>query len=667
MCPMSCHPTLCGMLATVLDGRLVALAGDPDNPDSRGFLCVRGRAAGEVIGNPARLLHPLVRDRRSDPFRRASWDEAMERIAAGMADPSAVGILPGHGTFATSYGTRIGAQLLARLAGFHGCHSWSPTMLCWGLGAFGLGLTGILESHTPDDLAASPELVVLWGVDLASQPNTARPLDAARRRGARVVAIDVRRNAATAKADEVLIVRPGTDSALALALLHVLCAEGLHDAAFVERHTVGFEALAAHVARFTPAWAEAVTGVPANAIAALARRYAGTRPAMIVLGGSSMHKGGNGWQAARAISCLPAVTGNLGVPGGGFGPRHGSAAHGRGLGDLAGPPRRRPERPIPSQMAAVTAALGEGRIRTLLLMGTDLLSSFADSGAVARGLERTGLVVCHDLFLNGTARRTADVVLPGTAWLEELGCKATHAHLTLVDRVLPPAGEARSLYAVVTDLAARLGLEGFHPWSSEEAMVDAVLDHPSTGHATVAALRAEGGSRALRVSPVAYPTLRFDTPSGKVELFSARALELGLPPLPAWEEPPADAAYPLVLAHGRTMDHFHAFYESGRALPSLARREVGPTLWVSPDDARARGLADGSAITVLNGRGELAALVRVTSRVPAGTVWMHDGWSGLNTLTGGAPVLPDAAVDLFPFSAGQAGYGARVEVVARSG
>jgi len=669
MCPMNCHPTLCGMLAEVSDGKLVAVRGDEANPDSRGFLCVRGQASREVIDNPARLMHPLMRDRRSDEFRRVTWDAAFDRIVAGMQDPAAVGFWPGHGSFTTSYGTRISAQLLARFANFHGSHFWSPTMVCWGLGAFGLGLTGMLETNTKEDMGEHSRLIILWAANLTSQPNTARHLLAAKRRRAHVVTIDVRNTEAAAKSDDVLIIRPGTDGALALAMMHVICTEQRHDAAFVAKHTVGFEALADHVKAYTPQWAAGITGVAADRIAALARRYSETRPAMIVLGGSSMHKGVNGWQAGRAIACLPALTGNVGIPGGGFGPRHGSAAHGRGLGSIIEPERRARKQDIPNQMSAVTAALREGRIRTLLLMGTNMLSSYADAGDVALGLQRTPLVVSHDLFLNDTARSYADVVLPGTAWLEELGCKMTHTHLYLMERALAPPGETRSLYAVIKELAARLGLDGFHPWDSEEAMVDAILDDPCTGRATVAAMRAEGGMRALNISHVANPTLDFDTPSRKIEFFSEQAGRLGLPPLPAYEVPAVRSpdtrvarVYSLALAQGRTMTHFHGFYNNGRELPTLARRETEPTLWISPEDAATRQLADGAAIRIFNERGDLMARAHVTGRIPAGTVWMRDGWPGLNRLTAGSAVLPDAAVDLFAFSAGQAVFDAMVEV-----
>ncbi|UCE31951.1 MAG: molybdopterin-dependent oxidoreductase [Burkholderiales bacterium] len=671
MCPMNCHPTLCGMLVEVDDGRVLDVRGDPDNPDSRGFLCIRGQAAREVIGNPNRLLYPLVRDKRTDAFRRTSWDDALGRLASAIAGspPAATALWAGHGLLTTSYGTRIGGQLLARFANFHGSRFWNPTMICWGLGAFGLGLTGMLETNTKEDMGEHSKLIVLWGANLASQPNTARHLLAAKRRGAHLVTIDVRHTEAAAKSDQALIIRPGTDTALALALIHVICSEGRQDQEFVSRHTVGYERLAAHVRGYDPQWAAQVTGLPAERIVALARRYASCRPAMIVLGGSSMHKGGNAWQAARAIACLPGLTGNAGRPGAGFGPRHGSRAHGAGMGDITEPGRRAPGATVPNQMSGVTAALRGGDIDNLLLMGTNMLSSFADANAVAEGLARTRMVVSYDLFLNDTARRFADLVLPSTAWLEELGCKATHTHLYLVEPALAPAGEARSLFRVLEGLAERLDLDGFYPWSSDEAVVDAVLDHPSTGHATVAALRAEGGMRALRVSHVANPDRVFDTPSGKIEFFSARAESLGLPPLPTMEDRvgaqrEAGDRYPLSLAQGRTMTHFHAFYNNGRELPTLARRESDAQVWIAASDAAARQIDDGAAIVVCNERGSFAARAHVTERIEAGTVWVRDGWPDLNQITSGAAVLPEHAVDIFAFPAGQSSFEARVEIAA---
>src|SRR5712691_6794213 len=135
MCPMNCHPTLCGMRVEVEDGRLLGVAGDPDNPDSRGFLCIRGQASREIIGNPRRLLHPLVRERREDAWRRASWDEALDLIVGRMhaVGREAVGAWSGHGLFANNYGTRVSSHLLRRFSNLYGCQWWNPTMICWGL------------------------------------------------------------------------------------------------------------------------------------------------------------------------------------------------------------------------------------------------------------------------------------------------------------------------------------------------------------------------------------------------------------------------------------------------------------------------------------------------------------------------------------------------------
>ena len=270
-------------------------------------------------------------------------------------------------------------------------------------------------------------------------------------------------------------------------------------------------------------------------------------------------------------------------------------------------------------------------------------------------------MVSHDLFMQDTARRFADVILPGTAWLEQLGCKMTNTHLYLMEQALEPPGETRSLTWVLRALADRLGVADFFPWKSEEEMIDAILAHPATGYATVADLRAEGGIRALPVSHVAYPDHHYHTPSGKVEFYSESALTVGLPPLPVHSDLPG-SSYPLTLRQGRTLTHFHGFYDQGRALPSLAKLDPVPRLWMSPQDASVRGLQDGVPIRIYNERGEFQAYAQVTERIPSGTVWMRDGWTGLNRLTSGAPAIPDEAVDIFPFSAGQAGFDAMVEV-----
>jgi anaerobic selenocysteine-containing dehydrogenase len=234
-------------------------------------------------------------------------------------------------------------------------------------------------------------------------------------------------------------------------------------------------------------------------------------------------------------------------------------------------------------------------------------------------------------------------------------------------KVLDAPGQARPVVWVLRELARRLAIDDFFPWTDESGPLDAILDHPATNHATVASITAEGGIHALNVSPIGHPDLKFPTPSGKVELLSELAGTLGLSALPVHEASAPSPRYPLVLSYGRTLTHFHAFYDHGRALPSLAQADPGPALWISRADAAARGVSDGGAIRIVNDRGAMTARAHVTDRIPAGTVWMRDGWLGINGLTGGAPAIPDAAVQALQplgFSGGQATFDARVEVEA---
>src|SRR4051812_22701757 len=171
MCPMNCHPTLCGMLVDVEDGQVTAVRGDPENPDSQGFLCIRGQAAREIVDNPLRLLHPMRRRARSGSWERVSWDDALDLVAekARAVGRGGVGAWSGHGLFANDYGTRLNSELVRRFANLYGCQWWSPTIICWGLGAFGLGLTGALRVHTKEDMGRNAAFILLWGANLASQ------------------------------------------------------------------------------------------------------------------------------------------------------------------------------------------------------------------------------------------------------------------------------------------------------------------------------------------------------------------------------------------------------------------------------------------------------------------------------------------------------------------
>jgi len=664
---MNCHPTFCGMLVEVSeDGRLQDVTGDHDNPDSRGFLCIRGRAAAEIPHNGLRLTQPLVRDGRrgGDRWRAISWGEALDRIASAIAATrrERVGFWFGHGAHVTG----INRPLIMRFGHLGGMQVWNPAIVCWAMGAYGLALTGVIETNTKEDMAAHSRLVILWGANLASQPTTAPHLIEARRRGARVIAIDVRRAETSRHADLTWLIRPGTDAALALGMAHVIVAEGLVARDFISRQTVGYEAYAKHLERFTPEWAEGETGLAAEDIRGLAREYATTTPAMIIVGGASMYKHRHGWQPGRAIATLPALTGQLGLAGGGFGPRHRAFPTGDHLADLTALDRRPAGAWVPSHMPSIARLIKGGSLDVLLTAGTDMLNSFADAGAIERDLERVGLIVAYDIFANDTIRRVADIVLPGTVWLEDLGIKDTATHIYLMDKALEPAGECRPLIPILRDLAERLAIRDFFPWGSLEAYMDALLAPQQDGTLTVARLRAMGGmAERSRLSHVPYREGGYATPSGKVEFYSERAESLGFPPLPDYTSPARDdAAFPLEFRQGRVLTAFHSFYDNGRALPTLARAEAHAELWIHPADAGPRGITAGRRVELTNGRGRFEAVARVTEDVLPGVLWARDGWPGLNTLTSGEACLtPEASDGLDPrIPGGQSAYESRVEV-----
>jgi anaerobic selenocysteine-containing dehydrogenase len=672
MCPMNCHPTQCGMLVELEGERVMAIRGDPHNPDSRGFLCIRGQATREIPQNPRRLQTPLRRvgARGEDCWEPISWDDAysliVERIQQTRHDR--VGIWPCHGALATA----SIRPLLMRFGYLGGFNVWNPAMICWALGAYGLALTGVLEANLPEDMAAHSQTILLWGANLTSQPTTAPHLVAAHKRGARILHIDCRRNEASRVADEVYIIQPGSDTALALALAHVIVEEELTDTRYIQQHTLGFGAFAEHLASYTPEWAASLTGLPAERIYSLAREYAIRTPSMIVLGGSSMFKQRNGWEASRAVACLPALTGQLGIAGGGFGPRHRAFVHADGQADLQGIALRPPGNYIPNHMASIQQAMSDGRLDVFFMLGSNLLSSFADAHTLEQSFERVGLVVAFDIFMNETIRRVADLVLPGTIWLEELGLKDTAGHIYLMERALPPEGEARPLMRILRDLAGLLGIDNFFPWKDEEDYLNALLAPQRVdeeGHSlTVEQMRQLGGIwQKSSLSPVAYPDHHYHTPSGKVEFWSERARSVGLSPLPSCTLPRDDASerFPLHFRQGRTLTSFHAFYDEGRALPSLARANVEPELWIHPADAQQRGIVDGYHIQVYNERGQMRARARLTEDVLQGVTWMRDGWVGVNSLTNGEAVLAPLASDLidpYLIPGGQAAFDAMVDV-----
>ncbi|PZW34506.1 anaerobic selenocysteine-containing dehydrogenase [Thermosporothrix hazakensis] len=668
MCPMNCLPTQCGMRVEVEGNQLLSVKGDEQHPESRGFLCIRGRATREIPHNPARLLTPIRRKRRGeDAWEPCSWDDAYTMIVEAIerTQRDRVGLWRGHGVGSTG----INTPLITRFGSLGGFQHWVSAIVCWALGGYGLGLTGVLKTNTKVDMAAHSRMVFFWGATLASQPGTSPYLVAARKRGAYVVHIDTRRTEASRHADEVVLIRPGTDAALALAMAHVIVEEGLTDQAFVQEYTLGFAEFADHLRQYTPEWGARQTGIDPEQIRHLARLYATRTPAMIVLGGSSMYKHQHGWEASRAIACLPALTGQLGIAGGGLGPRHGATAQANGLADVTADVVRPQGSYIPSHMASITEALTSGSLDVLLLLGANFLSGFADSNTVERGLEKVGLIVSYDIFMNETIRRVADLVLPGTIWLEELGLKQTATHLYLMEPALQPVGEVRPLSRVLRELAERLDIPDVFPWQDDEAYINALLSTqklPSGEALTVAELRKQGGYwQKTALSEVAYPDRRFDTPSKKVEFWSERALQAGLSPLPSFTPAVEEEAtrYPLRFCQGRTLTAFHSFYDEGKVLPTLAKANPEPEIWLHPNDARPRKIETGNRVLISNGHGHFEAKALVTEGILQGVVWMRDGWSGVNRVTSGQQTVPLVANDIIAdIPGGQATYDAWVDL-----
>ncbi|PYM71669.1 MAG: hypothetical protein DME10_15375 [Candidatus Rokuibacteriota bacterium] len=338
-----------------------------------------------------------------------------------------------------------------------------------------------------------------------------------------------------------------------------------------------------------------------------------------------------------------------------------------GIADLTAADRRAPGPWVPSHMSSIAQLIREGGLDVLLTAGTDMLNSFSDAASIERDLEKVGLIVAYDLFANDTTRRVADIVLPGTVWLEDIGIKETATHLYLMEKALEPAGQARPLISVLRELASRLDIMDFFPWADLEAYVDALLAPQRGGDLTVARFRDMGGiAERSRLSHVPYQSGGYATPSRRVEFYSERAIALGLPAMPGYTTPAPDTgppAHPLEFRQGRVLTAFHSFYDNGRALPMLARAEPHAEIWIHPADASPRGIADGRRIELSNDRGRFEGVARVTEDVLPGVVWARDGWPGLNGLTSGEACLtPEASEGLDPrIPGGQSAYEARVE------
>ncbi len=619
-CPHDC-PDTCATLTEVRYGRAVSFTAAPDHPYTQGWLCAKVRPYLERVYHPDRLLYPLRRvgAKGGDGWERVSWDEAIAEIAERwqsiIATDGGAAILP------YSYSGTLGLVQLgvtnARLWNRIGA-SGLRRSICGAAAEAAVNATlGARLAPNPADVLHS-KLVIIWGHNPASTgPHFLPLLRDAQRRGAYVVVIDPRRTLTARSADEHLQPRPATDGALALGLMHVLFRDGLADEAWLEAHSIGWRALRERASEYPPERVAAITGLPAERIEALARRYGTTKPALLKFS-DGVQRHGNGGQTARALACLPAVVGQLGVRGGGL--SYSTSGYVQWDVEALGHASECPPTPRVVNMNRLGAALlgevSDPPIRALYVYCANPVASAPNASHTIAGLLREDLfTVVHELFPTDTARY-ADLVLPATSQLEQTDLHKPYGHRNLQYNApaIAPLSEAKSNWEVMRLLAAALGYDEAWLRQSEDEVIAEVLDatrahNPLLEGVTLERLRREGtvplhfedGDDA-----VPFADGRFPTPSGKVELYSAQMAEQGLDPLPDYAPPAELAAHAeddgrLVLISGAA----HHFVSSSLAnLPSLEAKEGTPYVEIAPQDAAARGIQTGDEVIVANGRGE---------------------------------------------------------------
>ncbi len=644
-----CHGG-CGVLVQVEGGRIVEIQGDPDSPFNRGRLCPKGVSSIETVYHPDRLRHPLRRagERGEGKWERASWNEALDAIATRLTE-----IRETSGPEAVALGTGTGRHhfhFVPRFANALGTPNWCEpgTAQCF-LPRINTCVLTFGEFPVADYYGeTAPACILAWGHNpLNSGPDGELGflVREALRKEPRLIVADPRRTQLARRADVWLQLRPGSDDALALAILHVIIEEGLFDADFVRDWTVGFDDLAERVRPHTPEWAEPITWVPAERIREAARLFARTRPGVLEWG-CAIEQTPNCIQTVRAISLLPALTGSLDVPGGmifgmhslGMFPYRGDALpeaqRARRLGAdrfkvLGGEGSVLPSAHAPSLFRAMRTG-DPYRVRAFLIFGNNALVTYANPREVRESLLALDLLVVTDLYMTPTAE-LADWVLPAAAWpeLEQiLAVPYVAENVVLPQQKLVQVGECRQDEEIMGELARRMKLP-----AGTETLRD-VIDGQ---------LQAQLGidfeelvRRGFARVPQRYRKYEeiggFLTPSRKVELRSSRLEALGYDPLPRYEEPPEsplatpDVArdYPLVLTTGARIPFF--FNSEFRQLPTLRRAHPEPRVEIHPETAAPLGIADGDEVTVATRRGAIRQRARLTPNIHPSVVHAEHGW-----------------------------------------
>jgi anaerobic selenocysteine-containing dehydrogenase len=652
----------CGARAEVTDGTFVALRPDPSHPTGKA-ICLKGKAAPEIVYHRSRLSHPLRRTRPkgvADPgWERITWDEALDTVAERLQAAAATGGPESVAFSSSSPSTSAisdAVNWIQRLIRAFGSPNYCNYMeLCgWGrylapLYTFGVSVPGV---YLPD--LENAGCILFWGYN----PSVARLAHAtatvaAVGRGAKLIVVDPRKAGLAAKADHWLRVRPGTDAALALSLTHVMIENGWYDADFVRDWTNAgdevdgqrvWDLLASRCREFAPEVAEEITGVSAADIVAAAKTIWEARPVAFYLwSGLEQHSGTT--QTIRAIDVLYALTGSLDVPGGNvlFEAVPSNAIDGREfLSDIRPPAVGLEHRPLgPARFEFITgedfytAAL-DRRIKTLVSFGGNLVMAHADSVRGRDALRSLDFFVQADLFMTPSAE-LADIVLPVTTPFEsealKIGFEYSQEAQSLVQLRRPlvaPRGEARSDLQIVFDLATRLGL-GAHFWNGD---IDEAFRHQlAPSGITLEELRAhpEGVRVPLTTRYRKYADTGFATPSHKVELYSATLAAHGYSPLPAFEEPLTsprsrkDLAdrYPLVLSCAKSLFFCETQHRQVAALRKSAR---DPQVEMHPSTAAARGITAGDWISLDTPHGSVRARAKFNPSLDPQVVFAQHGW-----------------------------------------
>jgi anaerobic selenocysteine-containing dehydrogenase len=618
VCPHDC-PDQCSIVATVDGGRLISVAGDPSNPFTAGFLCGKVNRYPERLHSPERLLTPL---RRTGPkgageFAPVSWDEALGEIAGRWQ--SIIAEHGGEALLGWAYSGHMGVvNRNAVRALFHalGASRLIAGTVCDSTcGAAWEYTCGATPGTDPEQVVDS-DFILCWGANLVTTNVHLVPLiDQARARGATLVVIDPFRTRTARRADWHIAPRVGTDAALALGLMHVIVRDGLHDEQFIAARTAGFERLRTEaLPHYPPERVAAITGVPAETVERLARAYATARAPFLRLG-MGMSRNSRGGMAVRAVSCLPALVGAWGKPGGGA--LQDTAAAWQLDYDVL----RRPDlAPAPTRQlnhSTLGRDLLERRdppIVGLFVASNNPAVSCPDQGRVTAGLLREDLfTVVHDTFLTDTAR-FADLVLPACTAMETDDLYRSYGsyYVQYGPRLIEPLGESRSNLWLAQALGQRLGLtDPIFSRGTHDLLADLLAGARGPSAALSLDTLIAGGPVKL-----AYPQ---DGPPVTYFYSEAMAAE-GLPGLPEWAEAPADAPPPHLPLRLLTLPGHFQHHTAFGGVASLRRRQGAPLAVLHPDDAAARGIADGDAVLLVNDLGEAGLHCRVSADTLPGVV-----------------------------------------------